>query len=166
MLSEAVESLIFRRFEHLTERIAAGSFHFNRLEVLSTALLLCKYHITFKISEPHGTGSSAYIGFHCRCRYGHDITVLNDFKSSLFSHREHNQTLLVSKLLFRRSRNMDQLVTHHLKADKGRAVFHRLLHFHGHTVLILSDDSCTGTHSEECRKKQKVQFSFHMIMYF
>ena len=59
MLSETVECLIFRRFEYLTERISAGSFNLDRLERLSSSILLLKNHISFSISEP-------YLTCHCR----------------------------------------------------------------------------------------------------
>ena len=130
MLSEAVESLIFRRLEHLTESISMSAFNLYGLEALATALLLFQNDITFRICKPDFSSRGQDV---CLYRRGSDrngITGLLNRKRCPFCWRNYHQAFLIGKFPFRSSGNMDQLFTHHFQTDNPWTAINHILHFY------------------------------------
>ena len=70
MLSESIESLVVRRFEDLTERVSACPFNLDRLEILSSALLLLEDHVSILVCKPYLAGGTEYVCLDGTGRYG------------------------------------------------------------------------------------------------
>ena len=163
MLSEAVERLIFRRLEHLTERISMSSFYLNRREGFSAANLFTQKGLAVHICKPDLTSRSKDIRLYFRSRHHNGITILFYRKPGLFLCRYDDQTFGIRELPVRRCRHMDQLFTHDFKADQLRTILRRLLNLYGHAVLsdFVNVRACT---QNEQRRKQK-QFGFHISVF-
>ena len=155
MLSEAVERLIIRRLEHLSEGISLGSFHFYRLKGLSAACLLGQDRITFKVSEPHFSSGHAHTCNNCRRTHRNHTVIFVYGKLRRTGLRHYDQALGICELPVRRRRHMDELVAKHFKPYKARSAFCRFLDFHGHSGLVLPVGASTRSKHESSKKKRK-----------
>ena len=162
MLPQAIESLVLRRLEHLTERISTSAFHFDRREGFSSALVFTQEDLTVHICKPDLTSRSKDIRLYFRSRHRNSIIILFYRKPGLFLCRYDDQTFGIRELPLRCCRQMDNLFTNDLETYQRRAIFRRLLNLHAHAVLSDFVHVRARTQNEQ-RRKQK-QFGFHISL--
>ena len=137
MLTKAIESLIFRRLEDLTEAVSARPVNFNRLEELSASSLLLKNNISFLIGKHHLSCCEAHIRLNRSGRNRQNTLMFRNREIRHHILRQNRKTLLIGKLILRSCRNMDDLISQDLQTHKGRSTLYRLLHLDGNSRIIL-----------------------------